>query len=283
MEGLRNRGRIMISIAGVFLYIIGLKAFAAPHKIAPGGAGGIGILINYMTGFPIGLFSFLFNIPLLFIIYICRIYDKRFLLNTTVCICLMSAAMDMVTVYLPVYLGDSLLAAVFAGAFMGTGLAFVHLGYANTGGISLLGVIILHGNPHFQAGSLIAGINMTIVLASGVVYKQIDSILYAAVTVCLSGLFMDKFLNGAAAKKLLFVMSDCTDRVRSALVDEHAGITIVKGEGGYSGMPQRIIIGAVDRRECGRIQKRIERIDPNALIIVTEADRVIGKRFGHVI
>lgn len=281
--GERKKGKIIYSIAGVLLYIIGLKTFAAPHRIAPGGASGIGILIHYITGFPIGLFSFLFNIPLLLVIYLYKIYDKRFLFNTAVCICLMAAAMDAVAGYLPVYTGDSLLAAVFAGAFMGTGMALVHLGYANTGGISLLGVIIRYASPQFQAGSLIAGINMVIVLASGIVYRQIDSILYAAVAVYLSGVFMDKLLNDAAAKNLLLVMSDCTDRVRSALVDEHAGITIVKGEGGYSSMTQRIIIGAADRKECVRIQKRIEQIDPNALVIVTEADRVTGKKFGHVI
>mgnify|MGYP002224448406 CR=1 FL=1 len=53
---------VLLNLAGVFIYAVGINSFAAPHKIAPGGASGIAILINYLTGCPIGLFVFVFNI-----------------------------------------------------------------------------------------------------------------------------------------------------------------------------------------------------------------------------
>ncbi|MDE7015785.1 MAG: YitT family protein, partial [Kineothrix sp.] len=56
---------ILLNIFGTFLYMVGIKVFAAPARIAPGGASGIAVLINYLTGFPIGLFCSLFSIPLL--------------------------------------------------------------------------------------------------------------------------------------------------------------------------------------------------------------------------
>lgn len=49
---------VLLNLAGVFIYAVGINSFAAPHKIAPGGASGIAILINYLTGCPIGLFVF---------------------------------------------------------------------------------------------------------------------------------------------------------------------------------------------------------------------------------
>lgn len=61
---------VLLNLAGVFIYAVGINSFAAPHKIAPGGASGIAILINYLTGCPIGLFVFVFNIPLLLIIVV---------------------------------------------------------------------------------------------------------------------------------------------------------------------------------------------------------------------
>lgn len=65
---------MLLNLAGVFIYAVGINSFAAPHKIAPGGASGIAILINYLTGCPIGLFVFVFNIPLLLIIVVKNIF-----------------------------------------------------------------------------------------------------------------------------------------------------------------------------------------------------------------
>ena len=54
-----------LNVIGIFLYMVGIKCFAAPAKIAPGGASGIAILVNYVTGFPIGVYCTLFNFTIL--------------------------------------------------------------------------------------------------------------------------------------------------------------------------------------------------------------------------
>ena len=51
------------------------------------------------------------------------------------------------------------------------GLALVHLGGSNTGGISLIGIIVQKIRPEFQVGTLISGLNMAIVFASGIIYN----------------------------------------------------------------------------------------------------------------
>mgnify|MGYP002233536662 CR=1 FL=1 len=39
---------VLLNLAGVFIYAVGINSFAAPHKIAPGGASGIAILIQVL-------------------------------------------------------------------------------------------------------------------------------------------------------------------------------------------------------------------------------------------
>ena len=56
---------VLLNAAGILIYAAGINSFASPNEIAPGGASGIAILVNHMTGCPIGLFVFLFNIPFL--------------------------------------------------------------------------------------------------------------------------------------------------------------------------------------------------------------------------
>ena len=147
----------------------------------------------------------------------------------------------------------------------------------------MIGLIFQKYFPHLKVGTLVSAINMVIVLASGVVYRNIDSILYAIVTVYVSGLFMDRLVNQANTKDLIIVMSECTDKVRCVFLDEHKGITILKGEGGYTSETQRVILGAAGKADCSKIQEKIRRVDPKALIIVAEASNVVGKGFGRML
>ena len=69
---------IVLNVTGIFLYMIGIRCFATPAKIAPGGASGIAILVNHMTGFPIGVFCSLFNLPILAVALYKKIFSPVF-------------------------------------------------------------------------------------------------------------------------------------------------------------------------------------------------------------
>ena len=49
---------------GLFFCKISYNAFLIPNNIAAGGFTGVGQLINYATGFPVGVCAFLLNVPL---------------------------------------------------------------------------------------------------------------------------------------------------------------------------------------------------------------------------
>lgn len=273
---------LIYNLVGVVLYVVGIYSFATPHRIAPGGASGIAILVNYITGCPIGFFVFIFNIPLLVII-ICKKYcDKGFVFHTMASTALLSVVTDLVVVRFPVYHGNPLLAAMFCGVMMGVGLALVHMGNSNTGGISLLGLILKKCNPQFPVGKWISGLNIAVVIASGFIYKNIDSLLYAVVTVYISGMFMDRILEDAEARNLMIVVARTTDKVRQVFLDRNDGITVLKGEGGYSSEVQRVVLCVTEKKECEILQKKIWKEDPEALVIVAEAEKVIGKGFKHL-
>ncbi len=274
---------IVLNIVGIFLYTVGLCIFAVPANIAPGGASGIAILVHYVTGFPIGLFCSFFNLPILFLVWWKKIFPFPFVIKAAGSIILLSIMTDTLKPILPPYEGNPLLAALFAGAFMGSGLALVYLGTSDTGGITMIGLVIQKFFPYLHVGTLVTGINMVIVLAAGIIYRNIDSILYAIVTVYVSGLFMNKIVNNANTKNLIIVMSECTDKVRCVFLEEKKGITILKGEGGYTSETQRVIMGAASKTDCMRIQRKIQLIDPKALIIISDASNVTGKGFGHMI
>ena len=275
---------ILLNTAGILIYAVGISSFASPNEIAPGGASGIAILINYMTGCPIGLFVFLFNIPFLLVIVWKRYFSFVFVCSTLLSTAGLSVITDMMSaLHFPIYDGNPLLASMFSGAMLGTGLALVHLGRSNTGGISLAGLILQKCSPQFQVGKVISVLNFVVVIASVFVYRNIDSLLYAVITVYISGVFMDRILADAEANSLLIVIAQSTDKVRQVFLDEGEGVTVLKGEGGYSNRRQRVVMCVTGKRESGKLQEKIRNADDNALVIVMEVQHVTGKQFARII
>lgn len=279
MKRKRIAFNVLFNLFGCFIYAVGINCFHAPHKIAPGGASGIAILLNYLFGIPMGLFVFLFNIPFLFLIVHKKYFSKSFVVKTLLTTMLLSFITDYVVVKIPVYKGDALLAAMFGGALMGIGLGFVHLGKSNTGGISLLGLIVQKINPQFQVGSMISALNFMVVISSVLVFKNIESFLYAVIAVYISGAFMDKILLSADSKDMMIIISECTDKVRTLFLQKKMGITILKGEGGYSSEMQRVILCAVDKGLSEELREQVKELDEQALIITTKASKIEGKGF----
>lgn len=99
---------------GSFLYTAGIYCFTAPNKIAPGGVSGISTMINALTGIPMGILTFAFNVPLLLLAFF--FVSKHFAYKTLVTTTLISLFLDLVLVHFPVYQGDMILGAVFGGA-----------------------------------------------------------------------------------------------------------------------------------------------------------------------
>ena len=152
MREKKLRDVILLNVVGIFLYTVGIRCFAAPAQIAPGGASGIAILVNYATGFPVGLFCSLFNLPILFIVWRKRIFPPQFALKAACSIVLLSLMTDLLEPVLPALADDPLLAALFAGAFMGTGLGMVYLRTVDTDGLQN-GRILRQGGGQIPNGA----------------------------------------------------------------------------------------------------------------------------------
>lgn len=273
---------LLLNIIGSILYGVGIHSFTAPQHIAPGGASGLGILINYATGFPIGLFTFLFNIPLLVLAY--KYVTKKFFYNAVFSITLFSFITDYVVVLFPTYTGDPLLASIFGGVFMGIGLALVHMTESTTGGLTILGVILQKKYPQFEVGKLIFVLNLSVVAASAVVFNNVESVLYAIIAIYISSMCMDGIVCSLNHNKLVVIISDYNEAIKNHISHStRKGFTILNGVGGYSDSHKQVIFCALGKNEYVTIKKMIHTIDPNAFVIITDASEVIGNGFKSMI
>ena len=63
-------------ILGSCIYAFGFRLFLFPNEIVPGGVTGVAMIINYLTGAPVGILTIALNVPIFIIAW--RVIGRRF-------------------------------------------------------------------------------------------------------------------------------------------------------------------------------------------------------------
>lgn len=265
-------------LTGSILYATAVNVFTVPANIAPGGATGLSVLLNHLFGLPVGVGILLINLPL-FILSWQRL-GKRFLFKTVLATAIFSVVIDMTVVFLPAYRGNPLLAALYGGVLSGLGLSFVLLRGATTGGSDIAAKLLVSRFPALRVAPVILAVDALVIVLAAVVYRNIDSGLYACLMIVTATTVMDRVLYRADMGKLTFIITKQGDSIAKAVLRQlQRGCTVTQGIGAYSGAKQQILLCVTRRGEVWRLKQLVSRIDPHAFIAVCEAGQVLGEGF----
>lgn len=269
---------LLFFLAGSFLFAASVNMFTSPNQIAPGGFTGISTLVNHLTDLPIGAVMFVLNIPLFVLAF--RMFGKDFILKTFIATFLVSAVIDILANVYPVYQGDRLMAAIFGGVCSGGGIALILFRGATSGGTDILAKLLRIKWPHVSMGTVIMVSDLIVVAVSGIVYKNLESSLYAFITTFIASRTIDYVLYGRGYGKMLIIFTDNPKDVSGAITEQMGrGVTILDATGAYTGNKKYMLVCAVRTNEIAKVSKLIKKHDENPFIIVTEAGEIFGEGF----
>ncbi len=271
---------LLFILAGSAVYGLSVSIFTAPNHIAPGGVTGLATVLNYAFGTPIGLVAFLINIPI--ILWAVVEIGYKLVVKTFIAIALSSAMIDLFSTFVPVYRGNMILVALFAGLFEGVGLSLTFIRGATTGGTDMLARLLGRRMPHLSMGKLMLAIDGVIVVISAFVYGSVESAMYACIAIFVSTKLIDSILYGtdSGTGKLFFVMSPRVREMGDRVIKElDRTVTYLNSHGGYSKEPGETMLCAVRRFEVYQIQQIIREEDRDAFVIVGDAGEITGEGF----
>ncbi len=269
---------LLLDLAGSFFFATGVYNFAVQANFAPGGVTGIAIILNHYTGLPIGSLALLMNIPIIAMAY--RLLGRRFLLRSFRTLVVNSLFLDLISPRLPVYQGDPLLAALFAGALAGIGLAIIYQNKSSTGGSDLIILSLRKKKAHLSLGQLSLFVDGLIVLTGGLVFHKIDAVLYGFVYSAVLTLIIDKIMFGFISGKLAMIISSQGEEIARQIGQElERGSTFLQAHGAYSKEHRPVILCACSRSQVPELRKIVQAVDPDALLIISSYDEVYGEGF----
>ncbi|MGM9592313.1 MAG: YitT family protein [Oscillospiraceae bacterium] len=266
---------------GSALFAAGFQFFLYPNSIIVGGVSGIAMIINYLTGLPVGIMTIVLNIPLFIIAW--KHFGGKFIISSLVGMLLSSLLVDIMAVinYSPT--DDMLLACLIGGAVKGFGLGIIYYAGATTGGTDIIAKFVRLRFPYINFGTIVLLTDAVIIIAFAMIFDRVEAAMYAVIAMFVVSKVIDLVLYGIDNSSVCYIISENSEQLVKDITDKlHRGVTILSGEGAYSHKDKQVLLCVIKRTQIADIRKIIRNIDENAFFIVSDAKNVFGKGFGDI-
>lgn len=267
--------KYLFMFIGSIISAAGLEMFLVPNNIIDGGVVGLSIMAAYATGQPIGLFLVLLNIPFLYLGY--KQIGKTFSISTMFAICSLAFWTEQ---FYPVEVitHDLFLATIFGGILVGLGVGMIIRSGGSLDGTEIVG-IILDKRSGFSVGEIVMFINLFILSSAGLVFSW-DKAMYSLVAYFIIAKMMDTVIDGIDESKAVMIVSSEPDEIADALMARLGrGVTILHGEGGYSGESKKVLYCVITRLEIEKMKAIVMEKDDSAFVTINEVHDIMGGRF----
>ena len=266
-------------LAGALLQALAIRLFLVPAKLVNGGIAGISQLINYYTGWPIGLMMLLGNLPL-FVIGWRYLGGRRFAMRTAAAIVAVSIFTDALAFFLPAQgvTQDLVLNTLYGGLVSGIGFGLVYRGQGTSGGSDILARFLNHwrGIPISQSYLLT---DAAVMFGAGLAFSW-ENALYALVMLYVSGIVAEAVTEGSnVVRTALIITSNPQPVMHTILHEMERGVTVTEATGAYTGAARTVLYCVISRSEVNQLKALVREADPKAFMVIGQAHEVLGEGF----
>jgi uncharacterized membrane-anchored protein YitT (DUF2179 family) len=272
--------RVALLTAGALLAAVNVHLFLAPSDIAPGGVTGTAIILNELTGWPIGLTMLVLNVPLIALGF--RSLGRfRFLVSTLYTVLLYNLSVDLFGQWFPAtgLTDDALLNALYGGVAGGIATGLIYRGGGTSAGTGILGRVLQMrtGIPISQIYLVTDG---AVVLGAALVFGW-EAGLYALITLFVWGLAADFVLEGPSVVRMAFIVTDRPQEVADAVFRElRLGVTAWPAEGMFTETEHAVLFCTVSRPHERSLRQVVAEADPKAFLVTGHGHQASGGVFG---
>ncbi len=268
---MRATGRAMFLLLGVIAFVVALRGFIQPNQLLAGGIGGASLLLERLSGLPLGLLYLLLNVPIFFLGT--RFLGRRFAALSAVAVVGTWVIADWLPI--PQLTDDPMLAGIFGGAVSGIGTALTMRAGGSLGGFDIVGVVI---NRRFNlgVGEVLLALNAGLVLAAGAIASP-EAAMYTLIGIFATRWTIDSLTSSRPRKAFLVITGKPASIADRILRQMGRGVTALPARGAWTGDELTALLCVVTQPEMGEVEEVVRAADPEAFVVVLEASQVAGR------
>lgn len=269
--------KYLMLTAACFLYGAGISLFIDPNNLAPGGMSGLSIILNRLIPLETGTIYLILNIPVL-LLGLSK-FGWRFIGSTLYVTFIVSAATNLFAFFRPATV-QPLLGGLFGGILVAVGIGVVMRNGATTGGTDIIVKCLRLRFPHLRTGTLFLMIDAVIIGIGGIVFGDVDAVLYSVISACATSYVLDKVLYGNDGAKLIYIISDEAEAITGRILMElDVGVTHLEGSGAYKNVEKKVIMCVVRKQLAHKVEAIVKEEDDTAFMIISSAAEIYGEGY----
>lgn len=266
--------RYLEFILGLFIIAVSYNVFTRKCNLVYG-VGGIGLMVNSLTGIDNSLTILVSNIFLLLISLFTL--GKKHTTRTLAGSLLFPMFVKLTEDFSYVDIGslEPLLIVLCSSLLTGLGLGLVFKAGYTTGGTDILNAIC----SKFGKMSMGKAMYFTdlIIIFFAIFIFDFPTFVYSVLNMYIISIITDRVVLGISSSKAFYILTEHeTDVKRFITKNLHHGVTVLEARGGYTGDMKKVIMCIVPTREYYSLREGVREIDNNAFFIVTDAYEVSG-------
>ncbi len=280
--------RVLIVVVSATIYSFSVVWFLEPARLLSIGATAVSQVINRLLALgninvPIGVFSLLLNIPLCVFGY--KYVSHRFIIFTVLSVIIQSILM-LGFIPVPNFIEENkdnrLFLSIIAGLISGVGIGIALRYGTSTGGVDIVAQAF-NLKKGVSIGVFSMMVNICLAIIGGIIDKDPTTTLYTFIFIIISNIVVDK-IHTAYNYLRIDVITTKKDAVSEALLNEiKRGCTIMDVQGAYTKIDKFDVFMVISSYELDHAKDIINKVDPEAFIMVLPVKRIIGAFFKHTI
>ncbi len=275
-EKLKQYGIITFGCA---LYAFGFCWCCVPGHMSLGGLTGIAQIINaFFPDFPVGIMTLMMNMPL-FVLGL-KLLGRNVLFSSLYAMAVSSLLIDGINAIHSFQPLDPVLACVYGGIICGLAFGVMLQQGATTGGTELAARLVKLKVQQLPVGKLCLAIDVVIIIAYSLTFRQLTQALYGIAMTYICTTMIDKVVYGGNAAKMAYIISSRHEEITRQLLEIDLGVTLLEGSGAYAHKTTQVVMCAFSCSYVIPVKKLVQKIDPDAFIIVCDTHEILGEGFG---
>ena len=275
--------RLLLAVAGSFIYSVGINYFVTPAGLYTGGFLGVGQIIRTLLTTNLGLnFSFdiagviyfALNIPVYLLAF--RSISGHFGLKSLLCTVCNTVFLSILVPPAEPILYDVLAASILGGIIAGAGIGLMLYDGGSSGGMDILGVYLMKKFPNFSVGKVNMAFNVALYVICLLLFN-VQVAIYSIIYAVFSALIVDR-LHQQNIAVMAWVFTKKKDAALRDYVTKtlHRSVTYWDGTGAYSNSETNILCICLSKYELEELRHAMHELDPDAFLVVEEGVHIHG-------
>ena len=268
---LREVSSYAMLVMGAMIAAFSIEEFLVPCTILDGGIVGISIMINNLSGFPLGIMTLALNIP--FLLIGMRKLGSKFIVKSAVAMVAFSSFLEIFAPFVDIT-HEYLLAVCFGGVFLGIGVGFVIRAGGCLDGTETV-AIFLNKRFNLPVGQTVLFFNVVIYTVAGFLFG-FDRAMYSLLTYFITSKVIDFVEEGVEQAKAALIITDEGKMIADEIYKRMGRtVTTLEGAGLISGK-KAVLYCVLNRFEIYELKRMIKEVDASAFITISDVSEIIG-------